>query len=99
MTARPPRPYRADVVETLPWVISTFAVLAVLVMTCLQGAKRRPAGKGPRSASKRARAARTRREVRAATRANLDRIAGALESDNAEQLLADEVNRTRGGDQ
>ena len=86
-------------VETLPWVISTFAVLAVLVMTCLQGAKRRPAGKGPRSASKRARAARTRREVRAATRANLDRIAGALESDNAEQLLADEVNRTRGGNQ
>ena len=40
-------------------------------------------------------AAQTRRAVQKATRATLDRIAGALESDNAEQLLAEEVNRIK----
>lgn len=81
--------------DALPWIISTAAVLAVLVMTCLQGAKRRPAGKGPRADRERVNAAQTRREVRAATRSNLDRIAGMMEADNAEQLLANEVNRSK----
>ncbi len=81
--------------EALPWVISTAAVLAALVMLCLSGAKRRPAGKRPRGRGSRADAAKTRQAIKNATRANLDRIAGAMESDNAEQLLADEANAMR----
>ncbi len=81
--------------EALPWIISTAAVLAVLLMVCLSGAKRRPAGGSPKTARRRATAAKTRAAVRKATRANLDRIAGAMEADNAEELLADEVNRLK----
>ena len=81
--------------EALPWIISTAAVLAVLLMVCLSGAKRRPAGGSLKTARRRATAANTRNAVRKATRANLDRIAGAMEADNAEELLADEVNRLK----
>jgi hypothetical protein len=35
------------------------------------------------------------RTTREATEANLDRIAGAMESDNAEELIAAEANRAR----
>jgi len=85
----------SEFLAAVPWVLCTCAVLGVLVMVCLQGAKRRPAGKGPLLARRRVTAAQTRREVREATRANLDRIAGALESENAEELLAEEVNRSK----
>ena len=81
--------------DALPWIISCAAVLAVLLMVCIDGARRRRAGSGPMLRRARVDAAQTRRAVQKATRANLDRIAGALESDNAEQLLAEEVNRIK----
>ena len=81
--------------EALPWIVSTCAVLGVLYMIISERCRRRPAGTASRAARRRGTAAQTRREVQKATRANLDRIAGALESDNAEELLAEEVNRSK----
>lgn len=84
--------------EVLPWILCAGALLVLLVMVCLDGSKRRPAGTRSMFGRARADAAKTRKEVRKATRANLDRIAGAMESDNAEQKLADELNRKRDGE-
>ena len=84
--------------EALPWILSTAAVLGMLLMVVLDGCRRRAAGDrqpGP-GASRVAKAARTRAAVREASRASLDRIAGALESDSPEERLADEANRTEG---
>jgi len=86
----------ADVLEALPWIISTTAVLAALVMLCLSGAKRRPAGSGPTLRRARVDAAQTRREVQKATRANLARIAAALEGDDPEGDIAGLVDEADG---
>ena len=83
--------------EALPWIISTTAVLAALVMLCLSGAKRRPAGSGPTLRRARVDAAQTRREVQKATRANLDRIAAALESEDPEGGISDIANEAEEG--
>lgn len=79
--------------DALPWILCTCAVIAVLVMVCLDGAKRRPAGEGPMLRRASTKAAQTRREVQKASQANLDRIAAALESDDPEGGIADEINR------
>ena len=82
--------------EALPWVISTAAVLAALVMLCLSGNRRSPAGSGPTLRRARVDAARTRRESRKATRANLARIAAALEGDDPEGGISDIANEADG---
>ena len=85
--------------EALPWVISTAAVLAALVMLCLSGAKRRPAGSGPWVKLARGRAAQTRQAVRAATRGKLAELSAALDSDRPEEELAELANEAQEGRQ
>ena len=82
--------------EALPWILSTAAVLGVLLMVLLDGCKRRAAGAPQRGsgASRVAKAAKTRAAVRKASRGRLGRIKAALESDSPEEGLADEANRT-----
>ena len=79
----------------LPWIISTVAVVAVLVMMCLNGARRRPAGKGPTPARRRSDAAATRQAVMKATRENLERLNAGLEGEDPEGSMADAANRAR----
>ncbi|MDP6947342.1 MAG: hypothetical protein QF464_24550 [Myxococcota bacterium] len=81
--------------EALPWVISTCAVLAVLVMTVLQGCARRRGQPSPATIDQAL--GRSRRAARAQADTDLERIAGALESSNAEELLAAEVDDLEGG--
>lgn len=78
--------------DALPWVISTVALVALLAICVVHTCKRARALTPSRAA---ARARLHMRKTREATEANLDRIAGALESDNAEELLAAEANRAR----
>ena len=78
--------------DALPWVIST-ATLVVLVVLCVVHTCRRARALTPSRAA--ARAHLHMRETREATEASLERIAGALESDNAEELIAAEANRAR----
>jgi hypothetical protein len=74
--------------EALPWMLSTGAILAVLLMSVLDGCKARRVT--PSRAAARARLHRNKARAEAETK--LDRIAGALESSNAEELLAAEVD-------
>jgi hypothetical protein len=74
--------------EALPWMLSTGAILAVLLMSVLDGCKARRVT--PSRAAAQARLHRNRTRAEAETK--LDRIAGALESSNAEELLAAEVD-------
>jgi hypothetical protein len=83
------------VLEALPWVISTFAVLGVLVMTVIQGCVRRKAGERLVARRTRSDAAQTRRKVREATEANLERLRAMQEGDDPEGELADALNQTR----
>ena len=76
-------------VEALPWMLCTFTVLAVLLITVVQGCARREQEPTPANIN---RALSRRKKARAQAAADLERIAGALESSNAEELLADEVN-------
>ena len=78
--------------DALPWVISTITLVALVVL-CVVHACRRSKALTPSRAAAQAR--QDRRRAREATEANLERIAGALESDNAEELLAAEANRAR----
>ena len=81
--------------DALPWIISTVAVVALLVMVCLDGARRRRAGEGASTGRKLADAATTRRAVQAATRANLARLNAGLEGEDPEGAMADAANRAR----
>ena len=81
--------------DALPWVLCTGAVLAVLVMVCLDGARRRRAGDGGAAGRKLADAATTRRAVQAATRANLERLNAGLEGEDPEGAMADAANRAK----
>ena len=78
--------------DALPWVISTITLVALVVL-CVVHACRRSKALTPSRAAARARL--HRKQVQAATGGSLERIAGALESDNAEELLAAEANRAR----
>lgn len=73
--------------EALPWMLCTFAVLAVLLITLVQGYARRSQEPTPAHITQ---ALRSRQAG-----ADLERIAGALESANAEELLAAEVDNLR----
>jgi len=78
--------------DALPWVISTGLSLVLVVLAVLHGFRsakrsgRPPAGAGWPEWRRR------RRAAQMAADAKLDRIAGAMESANAEQLLAAEVD-------
>ena len=78
--------------DVLPWVISTATLVALLVLCVVHACKRAKALTPSRAA---ARARLHMRETREATEANLERIGGAMESDNAEELIAAEANRAR----
>ena len=76
--------------DALPWVIST-ATLVALVVLCVVHTCKRARALTPSRAAARARLHRQRAQD--ATGASLDRIGGAMESDNAEELIAAEANR------
>ena len=78
--------------DVLPWVISTAVLVVLVILGILHTCKRARALTPSRAA---ARARLHMRTTREATEANLDRIAGAMESDNAEELIAAEANRAR----
>ena len=78
--------------DVLPWVISTIVLVVLVILGILHTCKRARALTPSRAA---ARARLHMRTTREATEANLDRIAGAMESDNAEELIAAEANRAR----
>jgi hypothetical protein len=78
--------------DALPWVISTITLIALVVL-CVVHACRRSKALTPSRAAARARL--HMRTTREATEANLERIGGAMESDNAEELIAAEANRAR----
>jgi hypothetical protein len=76
--------------DALPWVVSTIVLVVLVILGILHTCKRARALTPSRAA---ARARLHRQTTQEATEASLERIGGAMESDNAEELIAAEANR------